>query len=134
MPLYCALCPERDISNHTGIKIYNHLWLPYQGFPGSSAGKKSTCNAGGPGSIPGLERSSGEGVGYPLWYSWVSLVAQKAKNPPVMRDTWVHPWVRKIPWRRAWQPTPAFLPGESHGPRSLAGHTQSMGLQGVGHD
>ena len=32
------------------------------------------------------------------------------------------PWVRKIPWRRAWQPTPVFLPGESHGQRSLAGN------------
>ena len=38
-----------------------------------------------------------------------------------MRDG-CDPWVRKIPWRRAWQPTPAFLPGESHGQRSLAGH------------
>ena len=34
-----------------------------------------------------------------------------------------HPWVEKIPWRRKWQPTPAFLPGESHGPRSLAGYS-----------
>ena len=33
------------------------------------------------------------------------------------------PWVRKIPWRRAWQPTPVFLPGESHGQRSLAGYS-----------
>ena len=33
------------------------------------------------------------------------------------------PWVGKIPWRRAWQPTPAFLPGESHGQRSLAGYS-----------
>ena len=32
-----------------------------------------------------------------------------------------HPWVRKIPWRRAWQPTPEFLPGEFHGQRSLTG-------------
>ena len=32
-----------------------------------------------------------------------------------------NPWVGKIPWRKAWQPTPAFLPGESHGQRSLAG-------------
>ena len=32
-------------------------------------------------------------------------------------------WVRKIPWRRAWQPTPAFLPGEAHGLRSLAGYS-----------
>ena len=39
-----------------------------------------------------------------------------------------HPWVGKIPWRRAWQPTPVFLPGESHGQRSLVG-LQSMALQ-----
>ena len=44
-----------------------------------------------------------------------------------------NPWVQKIPWRRAWQPTPVFLPGESHGQRSLAG-LQSMGSQGVRHD
>ena len=59
------------------------------GFPGSSAGKKSACNAGDPGSIPGLGRSPGEGLGYPLQYSWASLVAELVKNPPVMRDTWV---------------------------------------------
>ena len=34
-----------------------------------------------------------------------------------------NPWVRKIPWRRKWQPTPVFLPGESHGQRKLAGHS-----------
>ena len=39
------------------------------------------------------------------------------------------PWVRKIPWRRAWQPTPAFLPGESHGQRSLASYShKELGL------
>ena len=43
------------------------------GFPGSSAGKKSACNAGDSGSIPGLGRSPGEGIGYPLQYSWASL-------------------------------------------------------------
>ena len=36
-------------------------------------------------------------------------------------ETWMKPWVEKIPWRRAWQPTPLFLPGESYGQRSLAG-------------
>ena len=50
------------------------------GFPGSSAGKESTCNAGDPGWIPGLGRSAGEGIGYPLQYSWASLVAQLVKN------------------------------------------------------
>ena len=34
------------------------------------------------------------------------------------------PWVRKIPWRRAWQPTPVFLPGEAHGQRSLVGRKE----------
>ena len=34
-----------------------------------------------------------------------------------------HPWVRMMPWRRAWQPTPVFLPGKSHGQRSLVGYS-----------
>ena len=61
----------------------------YNGFPGSSAGKESACSAGDPGSISGSERSAGEGIGYPLQYSWASLVAQMVKNPPVMWETWV---------------------------------------------
>ena len=44
------------------------------------------------------------------------------------------PWVRKIPWRRAWRPTPVLLPGECHGQRSLVGYIQYMGSQRVGHD
>ena len=43
------------------------------------------------------------------------------KNPPAMQETKFNPWVRKISWRRAWQPTPVFLPRELHGQRSLAG-------------
>ena len=58
------------------------------GFPGRSAGKDSTCNAGDPGSIPGLGRSPGEKIGYPLQYSWASLVAQLVKNLPAMHKTW----------------------------------------------
>ena len=50
----------------------------------SSAGKESACNAGDPGSIPGLGRSPGERIGYPLHYSWASLVAQLVKNLPAM--------------------------------------------------
>ena len=61
----------------------------YWGFPGSSTGKESTCNTGDLGSIPGLERSSGEGLGYSLQYYWASLVAQMVKNPPAMRETCV---------------------------------------------
>ena len=58
------------------------------GFPGSSAGKESSCNAGDPSSIPGSGRSSGEGMGYPLLYSWASPVAQMVKNLPAMWVTW----------------------------------------------
>ena len=54
------------------------------GLPCGSAGKESTCNAGDPGSIPGLGRSTGEGIGCPLQYSWASPVAQLVKNLPAM--------------------------------------------------
>ena len=104
----------------------SHLPNPIQpsmGFPGSSAGKDFTCKAGHPGSIPGLERSSGEGIGCPFHYSWASLVAQTIKNPFKCRRPGFDSWVGKIPWRRARQPTPVFLPGESHGQRNLAGYS-----------
>ena len=45
--------------------------------------------------IPGLGRSVGEGIGYPLQYSWASLVAQLVKNPPAMQET----WVRSLGWK-----------------------------------
>ena len=51
--------------------------------------KKSACNVGDLGSIPGLGRSAGEGMGYPLQSSWASLVAQMVKNPPAIRETWL---------------------------------------------
>ena len=63
-------------------------------FPGSSAGKEFACNAGEPSLIPGSGRSTGEGTGYPLQYSWASLVAQLVKNPPAMQET----WVRSLGW------------------------------------
>ena len=49
------------------------------------------------------------------------------KNLPVnagdVKKCWFDPWVGKIPWRRAWQPTSVFLPGESYGQRSLGGYS-----------
>ena len=65
------------------------------GFPHSSVGKESACNAGDPCSIPCLGRSTGEGIGYPLHYSWASLVIQMVKNPPAMQETWV--------WTLGWE-------------------------------
>ena len=59
------------------------------GFPDSSVAKESACNAGDPGLIPGLGGSAGEGIGYPLQYSWAFLIAQLVKNPPAVQETWV---------------------------------------------
>ena len=59
------------------------------------------------------------------------------KNPPAMQATRRHrfdPWVRKIPWRREWIPTPVFLPGESHGQRSLVGFETPQGLKELLHN
>ena len=61
------------------------------GFPGSSAGKESACNAGDPGLISESGRSPGEGIGYPLQYSWASLVDQLVKDLSAMQETWVRP-------------------------------------------
>ena len=65
----------------------------------------------------------------PPCFCWASLVAQTVKDPPAMQET----YVGKIPWRRAWQSTPVFLPGESPWTGEPGG-LQSVGLQKVGHD
>ena len=67
----------------------------FKGFPLSSVGKESACNAGDPGSISGLGRSPGEGIGYTLQYSWASLMVQLVKNLPAMRETWI--------WSLGWE-------------------------------
>ena len=59
------------------------------GFLGISDGKETACKAGDPGSIYGLGRSSGKGIGNPFQYLWASLVAQLVKNLPAMQETWV---------------------------------------------
>ena len=59
------------------------------GFPDSSVGKESACNAGDPSSVSGSGRSAGERIGYPLQYSWASLLAQYVKNLTAMWETWV---------------------------------------------
>ena len=58
-------------------------------FPCGSAGKESACNSGNLDLIPELGRYPGEGKGYPLQYSWASLVAQLVKNLPAIQETWV---------------------------------------------
>ena len=90
-----------------------------KGFPDSSVGKESTCNVGDPSLIPGSGRSTGEGIGYPLHYSRVSLVAQLVTNPLQCGRPGFDPWVGKIPWRRKRLPTPVSWPREFHGLYSL---------------
>ena len=70
---------------HTCLFNASDAW----GFPDSSVGKESACSAGDLGSIPGSGRATGEGIGYPLQYSWAPLVAQLVKNLPAMWDTGV---------------------------------------------
>ena len=98
------------------------------GFPGSSAGKESTCNARDPGSIPGLGRSPGEGIGYPLQCSWASLVAQLVKNPPAMWETWVQSLGWDDPLEKG-TATPSSIPVWR-----IPWPVWSMGLQRVGHN
>ena len=83
------------------------------GFPGGSDGKESACNAGDHSLIPGPERPTGDGIGYPLQYFWASLVAQLVKNLPAMRETlvqslgWEDPLEKEMATRSS---TPAWRP------------------------
>ena len=81
------------VTQETLSLMCGHLGV-WSGFPHSLVGKESTCKAGDPGSIPGLGRSTGEGIGYPLQYSWPSLLAQLVKNLPAMWET----RVRSLGW------------------------------------
>ena len=93
--------------------------LNYMGVPGSSAGKESACNAGDPGSILGSGRSPGEGICYPLQYSWASVVAQiPGWEDPLEEGMAMHPSI--LAWRIPWTEEPGGL--------------QSMGVSRVRHD
>ena len=85
------------------------------GFPDSSVGKESACNAEDPGSIPGSRRSTGERIGYPLQYSLASLAAQLVKNPLAMQEISVQFLGQKIHWRGNRLPVLVYLrfPGGS---------------------
>ena len=98
------------------------------GFPDNSIGKEYTSNAGDSGLIPGSGRSAGEGIGYPLQYSWASLVAQLVKNLPTMQET----WLRSLGWEDLLEKVKVTHSSilVSRIPRTV----YSMGLQIVGHD
>ena len=68
---------------------------------------------------------AGEGIGYPLRYSWAFLVAQLVNNLPTMQETWVQSLDKEDPLEREWLPTPVFLPGEFHGLYNPWDHKES---------
>ena len=145
---------QRDSAIHIHVSI-----LP-QAFLRAQLVKKLPAMQNISVQIPGLGRSAGEGIGYPLQYSGLEnskdcILHGVPKSQTQLSDLYFHfhspqrglpnlpanagdievsnfyvlgmgfprnP-VRKIPWRRAWQPTPVVLPGESHGQRSLAGYS-----------
>ena len=123
--------------------IYDHIWsqgtfpmnVPSQWlsmqriwaspFPYSSVDQQSACNARDPSLIPGLGRSTGEGIGHPLQYSWASLVAQLVENLPAMWETWVWSLCQKDPLEKEKATHSSILAGEFHGLYSPWGHKES---------
>ena len=108
--------------------LFGCILVRLQGFPHSSVGKESTCNAGDPSSIPGSGRSTGEQLRYPLQYSWASLVRQLVKNPPPMQETWVCSLGWEDPLENGKATHSSILAWR------MPWTIQSMGLQRVGHD
>ena len=99
-----------------------------RGFPSSSVGKESACNTGDPVSISGSRRSAREGIGYPLQYSWASLVAQLVKNPPAMQEAWVQPLGWEDPLEKGKATHSSILAWR------IPWTVQSMALQRAGRD
>ena len=97
----------------TELDTTEQLSLLLLGFPDSSVGKESACNAGDPRLIPGWERSTGEVIGYPLQCPWASHVSQLVKNLPAIQETWVQSLGWKDPLEK--RTAPLFWPGEFHG-------------------
>ena len=98
-----------------GIHVSLSIMASVGGFPDSSVGKESTCNAGDPSSTPGLGRSSAEGIAYTLQYSWLPLWLSWLRIRLQCRRPRFDLWVGKTPWRRERLPTPVLWPGEFHG-------------------
>ena len=126
--MYIYICVCVCVYVYMYVCMYINI---YMGFPDSSAGKESICNAGDPGSISGLGRSPGEGIGYPLQYCLASLVAQLVNNLPEIWETRV--------WSLGWEDP--LKEGMTTHCSILAWRIpidrvawQAMGLQKVRHD
>ena len=89
--------PKSFLLKFDSVKYFLNWCIALYGIPCGSAGKESACNVGDLGSIPGLGRSFGEEIGYPLQYSWAFLVAQSIKNPPATLETCVRSLCQEDP-------------------------------------
>ena len=123
-----AQCTHSNRLNKLNICLGLHTFQMQQGFPDSSVVNESACNAGDPSLIPGWGRSAGEGIGYPLQYSWASLVTHLVKNPPAMQETWVRSLGREEPLEKGKVTHSSILAWR------IPWTVQSTGLQRVGHD
>ena len=92
---YCCKVDEENIQGKRSLyfkssaSAFKACDFQRVGFPGSLAGKEFAYNAEDPCLIPGSGRFHGEGIDYPLQYSWAFLVAQTVKNLPIKQETWV---------------------------------------------
>ena len=116
--------------------LFPGLWASGQRFSASlcgSAGKESTCNKGDLSSILGLGRSTEKEIGYPLQYSWASLVAQMVKNLPAIWGAWVRSLGQEYLLEKGLATHSSILAWRISRTEDPGG-LQSMGLQTVRHD
>ena len=118
---FLCLCHFLLQQGHRKVLWLNSSFSGFLGFPDSSVGKESACNAEDPGSIPGLRRSAGEGKFYTLQYSWTSLVAQLVKNPPAMQETRVPSLGWEDPLEKGKAAHSSILAWEFHGLYGVTG-------------
>ena len=110
--------------NFSFVELQRH-WRHLKGFPDSSVGKESACNAGDPSSIPGLGRFPGEGIGYPLLFLGFPCGSAGRESSCNVGDLGSIPGLGTSPgeWKRVL--TPVFWPGEFHELYSPWSHKES---------
>ena len=107
------------------MKAETGMMLLQASFHHSSVGKESACNAGDPSLIPAWERSPGKRMGYPLQYSWASLLAQLVKKLPEMQETPVRSLGWEDPLEKRMAAHFSILAWKVHGLYSPWGHKES---------
>ena len=118
------MCSPFLMENTVDAKAFWKALSENLGFPGSSVGKESTCNARDPGSIPGLGRFTREGLGCPFQDAWASMVAL-VKNLPATWETWVWSLGWDGPLEKGKATCSSILAWRIPGLYSLWGHKES---------